>query len=297
MTPENVTQEHVELTDTHCHLDLEHFDTDRDAVTERALAAGVERVLIPGLSVISSRAIVKMVSQASARPSLYAAVGVHPTEAGTWDDSTCRELKELIDSAGRPDSEMKEPGSIAAIGEVGLDYYWNTAPHDLQQRVLWEQLELAAQVELPVILHMREAKDAPTGDCAADLLRLLARWVSELKASGNLLAERPGVLHSFSGTLETAQKAMALGFFIGVSGSVTFTNARRRQEVVTALPLERILTETDAPFLAPHPHRGQRNEPAYVRLIADKIGLLHSCPAEQVTDSVRANALHLFKWK
>ncbi len=280
----------VVLNDTHCHLDLEQFDSDREAVLERAQSAGVERILIPSLSLKTSRAVVELVHKASGRPSLYAAAGVHPTEAGTWEDTTREELKALVTAEA-------SKTQIAAIGEIGLDYYWNTDPPGLQKKVLQEQLALAGEAGLPVLLHMREAGDAPAGPCSTDLMSLLWEWVTTLKASKNPLAERPGVLHSFSGSLEMAQEAIELGFDIGVSGPVTFKNARQRQEIVAALPLDRLLTETDAPFLAPHPHRGQRNEPAYVGLIADKIALLHSCTSEAVAETTSANALRLFNWK
>ncbi len=144
---------------------------------------------------------------------------------------------------------------------------------------------------------MREAGDAPQGDCAGDLLKILEEWCSGLRSAQNPLAERPGVLHSFSGNLETAHAAINLGFCIGVTGPVTFNNAIRRQEIVAALPLDRILIETDAPFLAPHPHRGKRNEPAYVRLIADKIALLHACSFERIAAVTSENARRLFLWK
>jgi TatD DNase family protein len=292
----------VILADTHCHLDLEQFDTDREAVIRHALQAGIEDIVVPGLSLISSRSVIKLVAAASEHPRLHAAVGVHPTEAGTWDDLTCTELKELIASPGAilsNDPGLTPPADfkVVAIGEIGLDYYWQTAAHEVQQRILKEQLDLAAEVKLPVLIHMREAKDAPTGPCAADLLSILREWVDGLRAKGNPLAERPGVLHSFAGSVETAREAIELGFFIGVSGSVTFTNAKRRQEIVSQLPLERLLTETDSPFLTPHPHRGQRNEPAYVRLIADKIALLHRTTVENVAETTRGNARRLFQWK
>jgi TatD DNase family protein len=282
------------LTDTHCHLDLESFDPDREAVLERAFQAGVERILIPGINLTSSRSAVEL---AHTHPRLYAAIGVHPTEAETWDEDTKNELKAMVNPSPRGTSTQGSgEGRIVAIGEIGLDYYWNAASPDLQRTVLREQLGLAAELGLPVILHMREAKDAPTGACAADLLTLLREWTAGLKADPLPLADRPGVLHSFSGSLETAREAIELGFCIGVTGPVTFENARRRQEIIAALPLERLLIETDAPFLAPHPQRGKRNEPAYVGLIADKIGLLHSIPAEAVATATSENALRLFKW-
>ena len=279
------------LTDTHCHLDLEQFDPDREAVIDRALQAGVEHILIPATGLDSSRRVVEL---ARSRPGLFAAIGVHPSEAAAWNASTRSELKSILLAAVPP--EASGASRIVAIGEIGLDYYWNDAPHDLQRAVLREQLDLAAEAGLPVILHMREAKDAPSGDCAADLLALLQEWVEALKKNQSALAERPGVLHSFSGSLETARQAMALGFYIGVTGPVTFENAHRRQEIVAALSLDRLLIETDAPFLAPHPYRGKRNEPAFVRLIADKIGLLHSCPVEHVGEVTGRNASRLFKW-
>ncbi len=284
------------LTDTHCHLDLDQFDSDRELVLERAARAGLDRILIPGLNLTSSLAAVNL---ALSHPMLYAAVGVHPTEALTWEEATRQDLKTLASGAigTYGTSGVLGPSKVVAIGEIGLDYYWDSAPHDIQRSVLLEQLALAAESGLPVILHMREARDAPQGNCAGDLLKLLEQWVQGLRSGRHPLAERPGVLHSFSGTLEMAQAAMSLGFYIGVTGSLTYKNAGKRQEIISALPLERILLETDAPFQTPHPHRGKRNEPAYIRLIADKIALVHSCSHELVAEATRANARRLFAWK
>ena len=280
------------LTDTHCHLDLDKFDSDREAVLERAARAGLVRILIPGLNGASSRAAVKL---AGSHPMLYAAVGVHPTEANIWTKETSHELRNLLKPSDS--SETLDTSKIVAIGEIGLDYYWNSAPHDIQRNVLFEQLALAAETGLPVILHMREARDTPHGNCAGDLLQILEEWVAGLRSGKNPLAERPGVLHSFSGTLEMARAGLSLGFCIGVTGPVTFESAAKRQDIVSALPLDRVLLETDAPFQAPHPHRGKRNEPAYVRLIADKIALLHSCSLERIATLTSENARRLFAWK
>ncbi len=284
------------LVDTHCHLDLDQFDSDREAVLERAAQAGLDRILVPGLNLTSSRAAVKL---AGSHPMLYAAVGIHPTEALTWGEETRDELKELASGSSGTfgTSGTFNPSKVAAIGEIGLDYYWDSAPHDIQKDVLSKQLALATETGLPVILHMRESRDVPGENCAADLLKLLEQWVQGLRSERDPLAARPGVLHSFSGTLETAQAALSLGFYIGVTGSVTYKNAGKRQEIVSALPLERILLETDAPFQAPQPYRGKRNEPAYIRLIADKIALLHSCSLELVAEVTEANARRLFAWK
>ena len=268
------------LTDTHCHLDLEKFDSDREAVIERALQAGVERILIPGLTLTSSRAAVKL---AESHPMLFAAIGVHPTEVNTFNIDTLAGLREL---AGNP--------KVVAIGEIGLDYYWNSAPHPLQQKALEEQLDLATELQLPVIIHFREKGDAPDGDCASDLMNILEKRAAGLGSGKNSLAGRPGVLHSFSGSRDTAERAVRLNFFLGVTGPVTYRTDR--QEQIAALPLDKLLSETDAPFLSPHPYRGKRNEPAYVRLITDKIALLHSLSNTEVATATSENASKLFGW-
>ena len=270
------------FTDTHCHLNFNKFDPDRDEVLRRAEEAGVTRILIPGTSLTSSRSAVEL---AESQPGLYAAIGVHPTEVDTLQVDTLAGLRKLASESSR----------IVAVGEIGLDYYWDTSPHELQERLLTEQLDLAAELALPVVIHFREKGDAPDGDCARNLLKLLGEWVAGLRSGKNPLAGRPGVLHSFSGSLETARAAIGLGFFLGVTGPVTYR--MDRQELIRQLPLENLLIETDAPFLAPHPQRGKRNEPAYVRLIADKIALLHSCSLEEVAAATSQNARRLFDWK
>jgi TatD DNase family protein len=270
------------LTDTHCHLDLNWYDEDRLAVIGRAAQSGVGRILVPGLTGTSSRGAVLL---AQSQPIIFAAVGIHPNEARTWNTQTYDGLKQL--AADR---------KVVAIGEIGLDYYRQRAPRDLQKRVLGEQLNLAAELQMPVIIHLREEADAQDGPAASDLMQTLEAWVSSLKAEKNTLAEHPGVLHSFSGSLKTAERAICLGFFIGVTGPVTFKHAVKRQEVVGKLPLESILIETDAPFLTPVPFRGQRNEPAHVKYIVEKIAEIHSRSQEEVGLMTTANAIRLFSW-
>ncbi len=270
------------LTDTHCHLDLEKFDADREAVIQRARQAGLARILVPGLTVTSSHNVLKLVQ---AQPILFAAVGIHPTEAGTRSGSSIGELRELA-----------RDKKVVAIGEIGLDYYWDTAAHDLQQQVLKEQLRLAAQLALPVVLHSREKNDAEGGACAGDLIKILGAWVAGLRSGNEALAGRPGVLHSFSSSPEIARRAIELGFFIGVTGPVTYRNAGRRRQVIADLPLERLLIETDAPFLAPQPERGKRNEPAFVTHIADKIAEIQSRTPQEVAAVTTTNAARLFSW-
>jgi TatD DNase family protein len=210
---------------------------------------------------------------------------VHPNDSLTWSGETSDQLRVLAASP-----------KVKAIGEIGLDYYWNDAPPEHQRAVLAEQLALAAELQLPVVLHLREAGDALEGDCARDLLSILSKWVEGLRVSHNSLWDHPGVLHSFSGNQSTAEKALDLNFYLGLTGPVTFKNTQARRELVKTLPLERLLIETDAPFLTPVPRRGQRNEPAFVRHIADKIAEIHSIDPEEMAAITTENAQRLFAW-
>jgi TatD DNase family protein len=275
----------MNLTDTHCHLDYNKFDEDREAVIQRAIEAGIERILIPGLDWTSSLAAVSL---AESHLMIFAAVGFHPTDLETWDSSSIDNLRGMAQSAQK----------VVAIGEIGLDYYW-VKEADLQARqreVFKAQLSLAKEVNKPVIIHMREADDAWFGPASVDMLDILSDWQAELAAQNHPLAERPGALHSFNGSLETAQKALALNFYIGVTGPVTYKNAAQKRQIVSQLPLERLLIETDAPFLAPVPHRGKRNEPAFVGHIADKIAEIHSKYPAEIADITSRNAARLFAW-
>jgi TatD DNase family protein len=285
------------LTDTHCHLDFNKFDDDRDAVIQRAVEAGVGRILIPAINLESSRAVIRL---ANSHPSLFAAVGFHPTELDQWNETSVENLRELILPRPAPSSNRKiqAEDKIIAIGEIGLDYYWVKEPEQQarQRQALKEQLQVAREANLPVIIHMREADDAWFGQASIDLLAILTEWQSNLAAQGHPLAEKPGVLHSFNGNLETAQKAIAHNFYIGVTGPVTYKNAEEKRQIIRQLPLERLLIETDAPFLTPVPHRGKRNEPAFVAHIADKIAEIQKTTREQVAETTSANALRLFGW-
>lgn len=280
----------MQLTDTHCHLDFDHFDTDRPEVIERARAAGVTRILIPSLDLPSSRRAVEL---AQSDPMLYAAIGLHPNDSLTWDAHTPNELRQL--ASGQP-AHRERARKIVAIGEIGLDYYWNTAPHDHQRTVLQAQLALAAELQLPVVIHLREHGDADHGPCAEDALSILEEWVNRLRAEGSALAARPGVLHSFSGNLSAAERALNLNFYIGFTGPLTYKNAESKRRVAAALPLDKILIETDAPYLSPVPQRGKRNEPAFVRHITDKIAEIHKIHPEEVAAVTTANAARLFSW-
>ncbi len=272
------------LTDTHCHLDIDKFDPDREAVIARAEESGVIRILVPGLDHRSSREAVRL---AESNQIVYVAVGFHPTDLENFSPDTFGEVKELA----------KHP-KVVAVGEIGLDYYWvkEEDKRAFQRKALTQQLALAKEINKPVILHMREAEDAWFGPASIDLLGILTSWHTDLIAQNHPLAERPGVLHSFNGTLETAQKALALNFYIGVTGPVTYKNAGLKRQVISQVPLERLLIETDAPYLTPVPHRGKRNEPAYVRHIADKIAEIHSKHPAEVAALTTQNAARLFAW-
>jgi TatD DNase family protein len=269
------------LTDTHCHLDYNKFDPDRAEVIQRANESGVGKILVPALHHKSSKEAVQLAEQ---NPSVYAAVGFHPTDLDKFNPKTFEEVKQFA-----PHSK------VVAIGEIGIDYYWVKEPEKraFQREVLKQHLQFAKDVGKPVVLHMREEDDAWFGEASVDLLNILAEWQSGLRGR---LAEQPGVLHSFNGTLETAQKGLALNFYIGITGPVTYKNAEKKREIIRQLPLEKILIETDAPFLAPVPFRGKRNEPAYVAHIADKIAEIHSKSPAEIAAITAANAARLFAW-
>lgn len=270
-----------QLTDTHCHLDYHKFDSDREEVIRRANASGLIRLLVPGLQHRSSKAAVKL---AEKYPSVYAAVGFHPTDLEEFNPQTFAEVKEL---AHHP--------KVAAIGEIGIDYYWvkEKDKREVQREVLKQQLEFAKEINKPVILHMREENDAWFGEASADLLNILEAWVKTLSGS---LKEKPGVLHSFNGTLETAQKGLDLNFYIGVTGPVTYKNADKKREIIAQLPIDKLLIETDSPFLSPVPVREKRNEPSYILHIADKIAEIYSKSPAEIAALTTANAERLFAW-
>lgn len=253
------------LIDSHCHLNFNAFDEDRAEVLARAAEAGVVAVINPATTLEDSRQITQM---AAATPNLFAAIGFHPNDAGAFDEPALAALRQL---AGHP--------KVVAIGEIGLDYYWDTFPRPRQLQVFERQLALAKEVNKPVIIHQR--------DSAADTMAVLRQWGK----GGN----HPGlVLHSFSGDMAMAEEAIDLGFYIGISGPVTFKNAHNLPAIVAALPPERLLVETDAPFLSPHPYRGKRNEPARVKLIAEKIAGLQRLSFQVMCRQLTENTMALF---
>lgn len=238
-------------------------------------------MLVPGLQHKSSQEAVTLAEKYS---SVYAAVGFHPTDLEEFNPKTFEKVKEL---ANHP--------KVVAIGEIGIDYYWvkEKEKREFQHTALKLQLEFAKEINKPVIIHMREENDAWFGEASVDLLNILEEWQKGLSGS---LAEKPGVLHSFNGTFETAQKGLDLNFYIGVSGPVTYKNADKKREIIRQLPLTKLLLETDSPFLSPIPVREKRNEPSYILHIADKIAEIHAISRDEIAKITTANAARLFAW-
>jgi len=262
----------VTLIDSHAHLDSAKYDADRAAVIERARAAGLAAIVTVGVDRISSRRAVEL---ADRHDLVYAAVGVHPHDAKHLDGSTLAELRNLA-----------QHSRVVAVGEIGLDYYRDLSPRDVQRRAFQAQLAWAAKLGKPVIIHDRDAH--------ADVMGYLADWATSLRDSP--LTGRMGVLHTFSGDLDMAERAIDLGFYISISGPVTYKKARQLPEIVKALPLDRLLVETDCPFLTPHPQRGKRNEPAYVRFVAERIAALRGMSFDDLAAATTANAGCLFRF-
>ncbi len=265
------------LVDSHCHLNWHAFDADRDAVVQRAVAAGVTRMVTIGVDLPTSR---QGIALAETYEGVYAAVGIHPNDLG--DGLTPADLAELRILAAHP--------RVVAIGEIGLDYHWQRVAHAVQQAAFEAQLALAAEMGLPVIIHNREAH--------ADVATTLRAWVKTPATRQSPLAARPfwGVLHSFSGDLAMAQEALEWHFLLSFAGPITFTNARVVQQLVTQLPLDRLMIETDAPYLTPHPFRGQRNEPAHVALVAEALARLHGRALAEVAVQTTETAAQFFGW-
>lgn len=240
----------MRLFDTHCHLNDEAYREDRPAVLARARAAGVERMLVVGYDLPSSERALQL---AETEAGIYAAVGIHPHDAGGVTPAVLERLAELL----------HHPKAVA-LGEIGLDFYYDNSPRPRQEEVFRAQLALAQKTGKPVVIHVREAHGA---------------LLDALKAEGSSLR---GVLHCFSGSPEMARAYLDLGLYLAVGGVVTFKNAHKLPEVLPEIPRDRLLLETDAPYLTPHPWRGQRNEPARLVAIAERVGAILGLPPAEV---------------
>jgi TatD DNase family protein len=261
------------LVDTHAHLDFSQFDADREEVLNRAQHESVTQVITVGYDLKSSR---QAVTLAREHLGVRACVGVHPHEAGQVGPGFLDKLEEL----------SQDP-EVVGIGEIGLDYYRDRSPRGAQREVFEQQLGLAARLKKPVVVHDREAH--------GDVMSTIRQFVDSLSASEDVAQEPLGVMHCFSGDQSMAEELFALGFYVSVAGPVTYRNAKSLQDLVGRLPLERLLVETDCPFLAPDPYRGQRNEPARVRVVATKIAEIRDLPLDDVASITTANAHRLFR--
>lgn len=251
------------LFDSHAHLNDKRFTNDLDQVIERAKAAGVEYIMNPGADYESSVAAIELADQYDL---IYAAVGIHPHDASSLDDMMLALLK-----------KMARHPKVKAIGEIGLDYHYDFSPRDVQKHWFRKQLQMAKTLNLPVIIHDREANQD-----VFDILR-----EEDMFATGVLL-------HCYSGSAELARQYVNLGAYISIAGPVTFKNARKLVEVVERVPLERLMIETDAPYLTPHPYRGKRNESAYVKYVAEKVAEIKNLPYEDVIRQTNLNAKTYF---
>ena len=250
------------LFDTHAHYDDERFDEDRETLLRAMPEKGVGLIVNPGCDLPSSRMAVDM---AQKYDFLYAAVGIHPENCGDFAPAMTDGLRALA----------KAP-KVVAIGEIGLDYYWaENPPRELQQEVLRRQLALAQELRLPVIIHDRDAH--------ADTLAIVREF-----------PQVTGVFHCFAGSVEMAQALIKMGWMLSFNGAATFKNAKKAPEVIAAVPLEKLMIETDAPYLTPVPHRGERNDSSYVRFVAEKIAEIKGISAEEVEKATWENGKAFF---
>lgn len=251
------------LFDSHAHLDDERFDEDRDLMIRRARLNDVKYIMNPGADLASSQRAVKLAEQYDF---VYAAVGVHPHDVENMNQEVLLTLKELAKSE-----------KVKAIGEIGLDYYRDLSPRDLQAKWFIEQIRLAKELKLPVIIHDRDAND--------DVMRILKQENA---------FETGVLLHCFSGSKELARQYVNLGAMISIAGPVTFKNARKTLEVAEFVPLDRLLIETDSPYLTPEPYRGKRNEPMFVKYTCDQIAKIKNIESEELAEQTLINAKRTF---
>ncbi len=251
------------LFDTHAHLNATQFEEDVVEVIERAKSENVSHIVVVGFD---RETITRAMELTEQYDMIYAAVGWHPVDAIDMTDEDLDWIKQL---AAHP--------KVVAIGEMGLDYYWDKSPKEIQQEVFRKQIRLAKEVELPIIIHNREATE--------DVVKIL----QEENAS-----EVGGIMHCFTGSLETAEQCMKMNFYLSFGGPVTFKNAKKPKEVVKEIPMDFLLIETDCPYLTPHPFRGKRNEPSYVKYVAEQIAELKGLTFEEVAKKTSDNAMKLF---
>ena len=252
------------LIDTHAHIDMEDFGADFEQMRARAQENGVQKIIIPAVEPSTFERVLKTAEKS---PNLYAAIGVHPEDAKNFDENALNLMEKMI----------KHP-KVVAVGKIGLDYYWDRSYNDVQKAVFEAQIEFAKKHDKPIIVHDREAH--------GDSLEILKRTNA---------AEVGVVMHCFSGSPEFALECVKEGFYIALGGVVTFKNAKKMKEVAKIVPLERLLLETDSPYLTPVPFRGKRNEPAYVKYAAEEIANLRGIGFEELARATTENAIKIFR--
>ncbi|HEY3027063.1 MAG TPA: TatD family hydrolase [Pyrinomonadaceae bacterium] len=257
------------FVDSHAHIDGSEYDADRDEVIARARDAGIVAILNVGTGDPHSGSLARAVELAEKHDDIYASIGVHPHDARLFDERAEEKIRLLIQQSKR----------VIAWGEIGLDYHYDNSPREVQREVFRRQLCLARESELPVVIHSREAED--------DTISILREELPDY--------DRAGVMHCFGGSLAMAQSAMELGFYISFAGVLTFKNARDLREVAQKLPLDRLLIETDCPYLTPVPFRGRRNEPARVVEVARCLAGIHGSEVEEIGAITTANFARLFQ--
>jgi TatD DNase family protein len=251
------------LFDTHAHLNADDYRDDLEEVIERAGNAGVSDIVVVGFDRPTIERTMELVEKYD---HIYGCIGWHPVDAVDCTEEDLQWIEQLC----------KHP-KIVAYGEIGLDYHWDKSPKDVQQRLFREQIRLAKKLRLPIAIHTRDAME--------DTVTILKEEHAE---------EVGGIMHCFSGSVETARECMKMNFYISLGGPVTFKNAKRPKAVAKEVPLDRILIETDCPYLAPHPYRGKRNEPAYVKLVAEQIADIKGVPFKELAEATTKNAKLLF---
>lgn len=267
--------------DTHAHIQSSDFRDDFAEILSRAHCAGVTSVLLPGSNESDSRTACRL---AVDEPMLYAAVGVHPHDAKTWSDGSADRLATLVRVTNENALKAGRDRCVVAFGEIGLDFHYDFSPRDVQRIVFRKQLELAHELDLPVIIHMRDATE------------VTLNMLEDAYGGGLFSQEHPaGVVHCYSGSAEIIPQLLKFGFMIGFDGPITFKNARKPAEALSAVPLDALVLETDAPYLAPHPHRGKRNEPSYLPFIGEKAAEILDMDVEEIAAQTTANALRLFR--
>ncbi|MFN0157891.1 MAG: TatD family hydrolase [Bacteroidota bacterium] len=265
--------------DSHAHITSEQFKEDRDAVIQRAVDAGVDYIINPATDLEDSR---RAVDLAEKHANIYACVGFHPHEAKKADDKALVEIEEL----------SKHP-KVVAIGEIGLDFYYDFSPRDVQEHVFKDQIAIAARRNLPIVIHTRDSIQETTA-VVEEAVEYFPAWRNRQVTTHSRFPAPRGVFHCYSGDVATAWRAIHLGFYISFPGVVTFKNAGLAAEVAAHIPVDHFLLETDSPYLAPVPHRGKRNEPMHIPLIAGKIAALQHLAIEDIGKATNYNVFRLF---